>query len=169
MNAVVVAALLTVQWAEPPDLAPGDRVRVHVVAQQQTILGPMPRTIRAAYSGTLTLYTADDGLALERDKFLGTYRSPADVRVSWPQVSRIDVPARGGNWLGGAALGGVVALTGGATGWLVCTMSGGLQGGTAEGCPFWDNVGRFALVTVPVGALIGSRFTRWKPVYKRKR
>lgn len=168
MIAVALAGLLAVQWAEPPDLAPGDRVRVHVLAPQQTIVGPKPRVLRATYSGTLTLYTVDDGLALERDKFLGTYPSPAAVRVFWPQVSRIDVPARGGNWLGGAAAGGVVALMGGAVGWFACGVLGGNQPG-AEGCSFWDYTGRIALVTVPVGAIIGSRFTRWKPVYKNKR
>ena len=169
MIAVALASLLAVQWHEPPDLAPGDRVRVHVRAEQQTIAGPTPRVLRARYSGTLTLYTADDGLALERDKLLGTYPNPAAVRFSWPQVSRIDVPVRGGNWLGGAARGGLVALMGGAAGWIVCAVGGNVLRDADQGCHFWKYTGRIALVTVPVGAIIGSRFTRWKPVYKQKR
>ena len=164
MNALALAGLLAVQWAEPPYLAPGDRVRVHALHQPTLLEMPLPQLQRVTYGGTLTFYAAGDRLALERDKFLGTYPSPATVEFNWIHVHRIDVPA-GTNWLTGAAKGAGYALIGAGTASLICSLSAGL----VENCGFWENLGRISLVTVPVGALIGSRFTRWKPVYKRQR
>ena len=167
MNAVALLGLLAAQWAEAPDFAPGARVRVHVL-EQGTFGGiPKPEVVLVTYSGTLTYYAVDDGLTLERDKILGTYQSPATVTFPWMDVHRIDVPA-GSKWLRGAAAGGIFALISAAGGVTFCVVFGGLQPG-ASGCPFWDYAAHVALVSVPVGAIVGSQFTRWKPVYKRKR
>ena len=128
---------------------------------------PLPLLRAARYSGTLTLYQAGDSLALERDKVLFFHPVPEVVRLYWTDVSSIDVP-NGRDWLGGALAGAGYALSGAlGVAWL-CVIAGGEASPDGGGCPFWKNAARVALVTVPVGTIIGSQFTRWKPVYRRR-
>jgi hypothetical protein len=167
VNAVALAGLLAVQGAEAPVLAPGDRVRVHVLVQSTFLGMPAPGLRRVTYDGTLTYYAAADRLALTRDTSKFRPPIPAAVEINWIEVHRIDVP-RGSNWLSGAAKGAGAAFIGAGVHALFCSAFGG-EAADADGCPFWKYVGLYAAVTVPVGALIGSRSTRWKPVYERKR
>jgi len=166
VNTVALVGLLATQWTTPPSLAAGDRVRVHVLHQPTLLEMPLPRLERMTFGGTLTFYEPDDSLALDRDKWLFSYPSPEHVGFHFIEVYRIDVAA-GSDWLRGAAKGAGYAFAATVFVSFLCTVAGGGPE-AAESCPFWANFGRFSLVTVPVGALVGSRFTRWKTVYKRE-
>lgn len=167
MILAALAGVLAVQWAEPPAFAPGDRVRVHVIAQAELFGMPLPRWRRFRFSGTLTYYAAYDSLALQRDPLLIVVPDPDVVGFHWSEIYRIDEP-NGRNWSGGALRGASMALSTSLTLAFICSVVGGNEPG-ADGCPFWKNFARISLVTVPVGALVGSQFTRWKPAYRRRR
>jgi hypothetical protein len=162
VNAALALAVLAGLQYERPSLGVGDRVRVHI-ADQPSFLGmPLPRLRRTKYSGTLTEFSDGERLALQRDKWLFFYPAPEVVALDWIDIYRIDVP-NGRDVAGGALQGVVMAFSVAIFYAGLCKAFGGHE------CDFWQPFAYSAAVTVPVGAAIGSQFTRWKAVYRRYR
>ena len=131
--------------ADPPFLAPGDKVRVWIKR------GPR-------VTGVLTRYDAPDSLTVERSQFFLDPLPPRVYSLYWIDVRRIDVP-HGRDLLGGT-LGGAGAAVGvGLSISLLCTAFGGDQCGVAR----WSV--KAAPYTIPLGLVWGFFATRWQRVY----
>jgi hypothetical protein len=138
----------------PPDLSPGDRVRVWAF--------PGPRI-----TGILTAYTPDSlsifGHEGEGIPVIGRVAFPPPTRrydLYWVNVRRIDVP-HGRDVIRGIGGGVAGALVTGAMVSALCTGFGGQH----SQCGFWRWSARSAVFTIPLGAVIGFLSTRWKRVY----
>jgi hypothetical protein len=131
--------------AEPPFLAPGDRVRVWIKR------GPR-------VTGVLTRYDAPDSLTVERSQFFLNPLPPRVYSLYWIDVRRIDVP-HGRDLLGGALRGVGAAVAVGAFISLGCTAEGGQRCGVAR----WSV--KAAPFTIPLGFAWGFFATRWRRVY----
>jgi len=169
-----LAASLTVEpavaqrrlpWTyDAPVLELGQHVRVSAWEPGFSALGPSPfagpREVRLA--GTLVAYSPLDSVRVAPAGALALLRVTPVRTVYWSTVSQIDVP-NGRNTLGGAAAGLAGALG--------IALLGAL-GERALGCEYgnacsnvWRTTARFAVYTVPAGAVYGFFSTRWKRVY----
>ena len=141
--------------ADPPNLSPGDRVRVWAF--------PGPRV-----TGTLVVYSPDllamDGTEREGLPLLSRplfFPETRHYEFDWVKVRRIDVPngrdvVRG---IGGGVAGAL--FTGGMISGL-CTIFGG-RNNPECGVLKWS--ARAAPIMIPLGTVIGFFSTRWKRVY----
>lgn len=138
----------------PPNLAPGDRVRVWSV--------DAPRV-----TGTLLAYLPNDVLSVDGSVTEGIpllsrpliLAEPRRYDFDWVAVRRIDVP-NGRDVLHGVALavGGAVLL-----GAFASAACHGLARGQGCGLVRWTL--KAATISVPLGAVVGFLSTRWKRVY----
>ena len=131
--------------ADPPFLAPGDKVRIWIKR------GPR-------VTGVLTRYDAPDSLTLERSQFFLNPLPPRVYSLYWIDVGRIDVP-HGRDILGGA-LGGVGFAVGVGT---IISLGCSAEGGQGCGVARWSV--KAAPFTIPLGLVWGFFATRWRRVY----
>jgi len=148
----------------PPDLTPGQRVRVWTwelgssVFRSSPFAGP--RDVRI--SGTLVAYSPFDSVRIARTGPGALFSITPQLTMSWSSVTQIDVP-NGRNTFGGAA-GGLAGAFGVA---LLASLVGTAFGcDVGNNCPnVWRTTAQVSLVTVPAGAVYGFFSTRWKRVY----
>lgn len=138
----------------PPNLAPGDRVRVWSV--------DAPRV-----TGTLLAYLPNEALSVDGSVTEGIpllsrpliIAEPRRYDFDWVAVRRIDVP-NGRNILHGIALGVGGAVLLGAFASAACH---GFARGQECGLVRWTL--KAAVLSVPLGTAVGLLSTRWKRVY----
>lgn len=140
----------------PPDLAPGQRVRVWT---WESSFG-RPRDVRL--TGTLVAYAPLDSLRVARTGPTALFSMSPERTVYWSSVAQIDVP-NGRNTLGGAA-GGLAGAFGVAL--LAALVAKGVGCEHGNSCPnVWRSTAQISLLTVPAGAVYGFFSTRWRRVY----
>ena len=159
------AAQRRLPWTDPPPaLAFGDRVRVSTweAGFPGFRASPFATTREVQLAGTLVAYSPLDSVRVARSGVVGLLWATPERTVYWSTISQIDVPS-GRNTLGGAARGLAGALG--------IALLGAL-GERMLGCQYdrschnvWKPTARFAVYTVPAGAVYGFFSTRWKRVY----
>jgi len=169
VNGLLLLALLATQrqptWPTTV-LTPGDRVRIHVREQRSFLGMPLPILRGAKHKGVLTVYDPEDSVVLERERYLLFHRRPPDLFVAhWDEIQGIDIPD-GRDWMGGFFSGVGFALGAGLSLGLMDAMVCRPWGGSCF--PFWKTVAYTAAVSVPIGVIIGSQSTEWKPIYHRR-
>ncbi len=150
-----------------PSLVPGQRVRVCAWDYGPHV---RPRAFlvdehQVCVAGELVTYEPPAMLRVRRTGLLAPVALDRERTFTWDQISHIDRP-NGRNVVGGAVYGFSTAL---ATALLVGLgeKAFGACGNPGENkCQsVLVRTARYSIVAVPVGALAGYFFTRWKRVY----
>jgi hypothetical protein len=166
------AQSLAYHFDAPPILEPGRKVRVWTwepspvpspVVQFSSRLEPRFRVHHIV--GTVVDYQPPDSLSLRRTSLVVTPWAGRSYTVRWEEIHRIEVPdGHQGPWWGlGAGVGAAISV-----GFTVVFMERLVSWDTPR-LPRGHNLptysARAAIVTVPLGVVVGLISTRWRRIY----
>ena len=159
-----------------PDLSPGQKVRVHVIAAATvptlSIGRPRSRLGTVNVAGTLIEYRAFEAVVVERKGWIAGIGPRSARTIDWADITRIDTAESRNAWnvVYGAAGGfvGAILLTA-ATQFAIRPFCDAPPGPGSDCHGFWSTTKRIAVYSVPLGAAVGYFATHWKAVYWRQR
>ena len=171
LAATLLSQGFVTRFGPPPDLAIGQKVKLHVVEPANPVplffpaATPGPRLRAVSIVGRVTAYHPLERITVLRSGWFAGIGPRNERSVAWVDVRWIELPQRrnGLNAFYGAASGFGAAL-----GWgLMAGIFDGLFCTKGARCDrdAWDRTKQVAPYAVPIGALIGFFSTRWTRVY----